>query len=224
LNKINVAIDGPAGAGKSAAARLVAESLHYVYVDTGAMYRAVAWKVLQAGLQTEQTKEIVELARRTELLLKSHPNGQQIFVDGQDVTDAIRSTMVNRTVSIIAAIPQIREILVKLQLQFAENKGIVMDGRDIGTHVLPDAEVKIFLTASVEARAARRYLEMVHPQITLEQLQQEMIERDRMDQQREASPLIQAADAYLLDSTHLTLNQVVSQILLLCNASIAGGT
>ena len=187
------------------------------------MYRAVTWKVLKHGLQPTQTDLVVEIAGGMQLVLKPGKAGQQVFVDGIEVTDAIRSNEINRNVSLIAAIPQIRGILVHLQQQMAASKGIVMDGRDIGTHVLPDAEVKIFLTASVQERAERRYIEMADPTISLEQLTQEIAKRDQMDEQREASPLIKAEDAHLLDSTKLTLLEVVDQVLSLCRSQASGG-
>ncbi|MDB5053793.1 MAG: cytidylate kinase [Bacilli bacterium] len=223
MKKINVALDGPAGAGKSTVARLVADALGYVYVDTGAMYRAVTWKTMQEGLHPEMVEQVIALANRIQIELKPSPYGQQVFVDGIDVTDAIRSDEINRTVSWIARIPQIREILVHLQQQMAASKGIVMDGRDIGTHVLPDAEIKVFLTASVKERAERRYNEMVHPTMTLEQLEQDIAERDRLDEEREASPLIKANDAHLLDSTQMSLSEVVTAVLALCSTNVSGG-
>jgi cytidylate kinase len=223
LKKINVALDGPAGAGKSTVARLVADALGYVYVDTGAMYRAVTWKTIQEGLHPEMVEQVIALANRIQIALKPSPYGQQVFVDGIDVTNAIRSDEINRSVSLIARIPQIREILVRLQQQMAASKGIVMDGRDIGTHVLPDAEIKVFLTASVKERAERRYNEMIQPTMTLEQLEQDIAERDRMDEQRETSPLIKAKDAHLLDSTQMSLSEVVTAVLALCSTNVSGG-
>jgi cytidylate kinase len=223
LAKINVALDGPAGAGKSTVARLVAEALGFVYIDTGAMYRAVTWKVLQAGMHPDQVEQVIELASLMQIELKPGEYGQKVFVDGVEVTSAIRSDAINRNVSLIARIPQIREILVKLQKQMAASKGIVMDGRDIGTHVLPDAEVKVFLTASVRERAERRYKETVNSTMTLEALEREIAQRDQMDEQREASPLIKAADAHLIDSTHIPLSDVVALVLDLCRTHVAGG-
>jgi cytidylate kinase len=149
--------------------------------------------------------------------------GQKVFVDGVEVTDVIRSEEINQNVSWVASIPQIREILVHLQKQMAATKGIVMDGRDIGTHVLPNAEVKIFLTASARKRAERRFRETKDSVLTLEQLEYNINQRDRMDEQREASPLVKAEDAYLLDSTEMSLSEVVTQILDLCKAHVSGG-
>jgi len=155
--------------------------------------------------------------------LKPGQKGQKVFVDGFEVTNAIRSDEINRNVSWIASIPEIRKVLVYLQQQMAESKGIVMDGRDIGTHVLPNAEVKVFLTATVQERAARRFKETKDPVITLEQLEYNIKQRDTMDEQREASPLIRAEDAILLESTEMSLAEVVTHVLELCRAHVTGG-
>jgi cytidylate kinase len=223
LGKINVALDGPAGAGKSTVARLVAEELGFVYIDTGSMYRAVTWKIMQDGLNSDQSDQVIAVAKQMKIELKPGPMGQKVFVDGIEVTNVIRSDEINQNVSWVASIPQIREILVHLQKQMAATKGIVMDGRDIGTHVLPDAEVKVFLTASARERAERRFKETIDPVLTVEQLEYNINQRDRMDEQREASPLVKAEDAYLLDSTEMSLSEVVTQILDLCKAHVTGG-
>jgi cytidylate kinase len=223
LGKINVALDGPAGAGKSTVARLVAEELGFIYIDTGAMYRAVTWKIMQEDLHPDQVDQVIAVAKQMHIELKPGQKSQKVFVDGVEVTDAIRSEEINQNVSWIASIPQIRELLVHLQQQMAVSKGIVMDGRDIGTHVLPNAEVKVFLTASAKERARRRFQETKDPVITIEQLEFNINQRDRMDEQREASPLIRAEDAYLLDSTEMSLSEVVTQVLDLCRTHVAGG-
>ncbi|CAG7641414.1 (d)CMP kinase [Paenibacillus allorhizosphaerae] len=227
MEKFNIAIDGPAGAGKSTIARLVAKELDFIYVDTGAMYRAVTWKVLQEGLQPDQTEEMVALASRMEIRLMPGENGQLVYVDGEDVTGLIRTPDVTGNVSRVSSIAEIRAILTAKQQELAKSKGVVMDGRDIGSHVLPDAEVKIFLTASVRIRAERRYKEMKEAQpdvdITLEKLERDIAERDRMDQQREASPLVRAADAVLMDTTDMPIPEVVESILELCKTQVHGG-
>ncbi len=225
MDKFNIAIDGPASAGKSTAARFVAQQLGFVYVDTGAMYRAVTWKSLSKGLGAEQADEIVRMANAMKLELLPGDNGQVVLVDGKDVTEEIRNAQVTANVSAISQIPDIRELLVKMQQQMAQAKGVVMDGRDIGTHVLPNAEVKIYLTASVKERAARRFEEIKHkqPELTLEQLEYEISERDRMDQEREVSPLRRAKDAILLDATELTIQQVCERILEISRASAGKG-
>ncbi|UJF36206.1 (d)CMP kinase [Paenibacillus hexagrammi] len=226
MEKFNIAIDGPAGAGKSTIARLVAGALGFVYVDTGAMYRAVTWKVQQEGLSPHQESEVIALARRMRIELIPRPEGQQVLVDGIDVTKDIRTTAITDHVSQIASIGDIRQLLVAMQKQMAASKGIVMDGRDIGTHVLPDAEIKIFLTASVKERAERRFKEMQdsgNSEMTLSQLEQDIARRDQLDQEREISPLRKAQDAILMDSTSMTIDEVVDQILGLCKDKVGGG-
>lgn len=220
---INIAIDGPAGAGKSTVARLVAQELGYVYIDTGAMYRSVAWKVLKAGIPVQDSEAIIELARQTDIKLLPGGDKQKVLIDGEDRTEEIRSLQVSRIVSHISQIEGVREHLVRLQQWLAARKGVVMDGRDIGTRVLPDAELKIFLTASVRTRAMRRYAEIGRQQdITLEQLEREIAERDRMDEQRDTSPLVCAEDAVRIDSSDLSAEEVVGRIIELCRAYIGG--
>ncbi|ANE49025.1 cytidylate kinase [Paenibacillus swuensis] len=219
MPKINIAIDGPAGAGKSTVARLVAEKMGYIYVDTGAMYRAVTLKVIEAGLTDgNNPASIAALAHKLSLQLKLSPEGQRISVNGEDVTEYIRTLEVNRHVSMVARIEEVRSLLVLKQQQLASAKGVVMDGRDIGTHVLPEAEVKVFLTASARKRAERRFNEMDEDSMTLDELEADIERRDRMDAEREISPLKQAVDATLIDSTSLTIPQVVEYIIDLCQA------
>lgn len=213
LPRINIAIDGPAGAGKSTVARIVARELHYIYVDTGAMYRSVAWKAMEAGVPPDDAGKVAELAGMLDIRLIPGPDGQRVMVDGEDVSSQIRSLEVNRQVSHYAKIEGVRTRMAELQRQMAENKGIVMDGRDIGTHVLPNAELKVFLTASPKERALRRFKELGdQPGITLEQLEADIAERDRLDREREIAPLVQAADARLVDSTGRTADDVAGEI------------
>jgi len=223
LETINIALDGPAGAGKSTVARLVAKELGYIYVDTGAMYRAVTWKVLQSGVPLDDEEGIASIASSTDIMLKPGETGQTVLVDGLDVTDRIRTSEINMNVSRIAAIPEVREVLVRIQKRMAAEKGVVMDGRDIGTSVLPDAEVKIFLTASARKRAERRYLEIQDSSMTLEELERDICRRDKMDRERDTSPLMQAVDAVCVDSTELTLPEVVQAVLDLCRTKRFGG-
>lgn len=225
MDKFNIAIDGPAGAGKSTIARLVANTLGFVYVDTGAMYRAVTWNVLRSGIRPDQEAEVISVTERMDIRLAPGEEGQMVFVDGNDVTTEIRSAEVTGNVSRIAQIAEVRRILTEKQKLLAADKGVVMDGRDIGSHVLPDAELKVFLTASVRIRAERRFKEIQDQRsdVTLEQLEQEIATRDQMDEQRETSPLIQAADAVLLDTTEMSIPQVVEHILGLCRTKVGGG-
>lgn len=221
-DRMNIAIDGPAGAGKSTVARKVAEQLGYVYIDTGAMYRAVTLSAQRAGVSVEQTAKLAELVRSLEIELAPGEQGQSVFVNGENVTALIRSREVTLQVSYFAANETVREVLGHLQRKLAERKGVVMDGRDIGSHVLPNAELKIFLTASVKERALRRYREIVDSQtITLEQLEAEIAQRDRLDEQRDISPLICASDAVVLDSTAMTIDEVIAAIVKLSRTKLA---
>jgi cytidylate kinase len=211
--RINIAIDGPAGAGKSTVARMVARELHYIYIDTGAMYRTVTLKAMEAGISAEETGRVSELAERLDIRLLPGADGQKVLADGEDVSSRIRSLEVNRSVSHFAKIKGVRSRMAALQRRMAEQKGVVMDGRDIGTHVLPDAELKVFLTASPRERALRRFKELGdHPGVTLEQLERDIADRDRIDQEREIAPLVRASDARLVDSTGRTAEQVSAEI------------
>jgi cytidylate kinase len=222
VRKINVAIDGPAGAGKSTVARKVAEELGYIYVDTGAMYRTVTLKSIREGVDAADAVRLMELAERLDIRLVPEQNGQRVWMDGEDVTEAIRTVEVTGQVSRISTVPQIRSILVRLQRIIADQRGVVMDGRDIGTDVLPDAEVKVFMTASVRIRAERRWGELreKEPSVTVESLMEAIAERDRIDSEREASPLKQAEDAVLLDTSHMTIDQAVESIVTLCHRAL----
>lgn len=216
-DKINIAIDGPAGAGKSTIARIVAGRLSYIYVDTGAMYRAATWYFLQLGIGSEEVDKVLQIVPDLVIELLPGEHGQQVRVNGQDVTEEIRSLAVNAQVSRYAQIEGLRGRLVFLQRQMALRKGVVMDGRDIGTTVLPDAEVKVYMTASVEERARRRHKEMKEQsEISFEELVSSISERDRIDRERKISPLRQAEDAVLLDTTEMSLEEVAEYIVSLC--------
>lgn len=211
-----VAIDGPAGAGKSTVAQLAAKKLGYTYIDTGAMYRAVAWKVLQ---QHEVTDErILEVIRDIDVDLQYAEGKTTVTVDGEDVSAAIRTPEVSAVVSRVAALGPVRAKMVDLQRKMAKRGAVLMDGRDIATNVLPHADVKIFLTASIEERAHRRWKEMKEKgyDIALETLKKDIAARDKADSEREISPLVQADDAVLLDTTGLSIDEVVARILDLC--------
>ncbi len=215
MKKLVIAIDGPAGAGKSTIARLVAAELGYLYIDTGAMYRAVAWKTLQTGTAESDAKRIGALTENLQIELINNNGQTGVLVDGVDVSEAIRTPEISRLVPVVAAIPEVRAILLQRQREMAVKGGVVMDGRDIGTAVLPDAEVKIFLTASIEERARRRWLELKNKgfDVSLGDLQTEIAARDKQDYERETAPLCQANDAELLDTTGLTIEDVTAAIL-----------
>lgn len=214
-NPIQIAIDGPAAAGKSTIAKIVAEQLGYTYIDTGAMYRAITLKALNEGINMASNEEAGELLLRTEIDLKPTGSGQLVFLDKEDVTEAIRTQHVTKAVSEMAAHSLVRERMVELQRQLAEGRGVVMDGRDIGTHVLPDASLKIFMSATVEERARRRFDDNKNRGIDtpLEELQAEIAKRDKMDSERESSPLRQSEDAIFLDTTELSIQEAADQIM-----------
>ncbi|MBQ7883006.1 MAG: (d)CMP kinase [Phascolarctobacterium sp.] len=214
MKKLVVAIDGPAGAGKSTIAKLAAEKLGYAYIDTGAMYRSVAWKFLQTGAAFEE-EFISKLSQEMVIEFKPEAKVNRVFVDGTEVTSDIRSAEVTANVSRVAAIGAVREAMVDQQRRMGEAGGVLMDGRDIGTVVFPNAEVKIFLTATVEERAMRRYKELVAKgeQVDLEQLQKDIAERDKQDMEREISPLRQAEDAIYLDTSNMSIEEVTAFIL-----------
>lgn len=213
--QIQIAIDGPAAAGKSTIAKKTAELLGYTYVDTGAMYRAITYKAIQLNIDLQDGEKLTSLLKETTIELKPSPKGQLVFLDNQEVTDEIRSLKVTASVSQVAAHAHLREEMVLRQLEMGKDGKIVMDGRDIGTHVLTNAELKIFMSASVEERAKRRYLENQKQGIdsVLKELAEEIALRDKMDSERDASPLIQAEDAVFIDTTELTIEQVSEKIM-----------
>ena len=211
---INIAIDGPAGAGKSTAARQLAKEMGYIYVDTGAMYRAIALCVLRAGIQAEDQAAVTECCQNAEVSLEYRNGAQQLLLNGENVTELIRAEEVGNMASAISGYRPVREKLVDLQRELAARKDVVMDGRDIGTCVLPFADLKVYLTASSRVRAERRYKELLEKgeERSLEDIESDIIERDRRDMFREVSPLKQAEDAVLLDSSSMTLEEVLSEL------------
>jgi cytidylate kinase len=217
LRKLIIAIDGPVGSGKSTVARRVAEMLGYIYVDTGAMYRALALKARPKGMVLDSDDDLARMAADTHIDLRNENGAQRIYLDGVDVTAAIRSPEVSQAASKIAVIPGVRRVLVAEQRRVGQLGGVVMEGRDIGTIVFPDADLKIYLTASAEVRAERRWRE--HQQkgdaIDLARTIEEVRDRDRRDVERENSPLKRAEDAVLVDSTAMEAEEVARLIVLL---------
>ncbi|MDW2799249.1 (d)CMP kinase [Clostridium boliviensis] len=216
-NVYNIAIDGPAGAGKSTIARAVAEKLNFVYVDTGAMYRAMALHFLRNGISASDEADISLAAGNANVTL-SYENGvQQVILNGENVSGLIRSEEVGTMASAVSVHLMVREKLVELQKELASRENVIMDGRDIGTCVLPDADLKIYLTASSQVRAKRRYSELKEKgqECSLEEIEQDIIRRDYQDMNREHSPLKQAEDAVLLDSSDMTAKEVIDRILML---------
>lgn len=225
MKDLTIAIDGPAGAGKSTVARKVALELGLIYVDTGAMYRAITWKALENQLNLADEEKLTKLAREASLELKLNQGKVDIWLDGHRITEIIRSPKVTAHVSEVARNPGVRAALVEKQRIIAQNNGVVMDGRDIGTQVLPHADLKIYLTASIAERARRRYGEMVRNgyQVDMKQLQEEIRLRDEADSNRTHSPLRPASDAIILDSSDLSIEEVVEKILDLCRTKVGGG-
>lgn len=215
----NVAIDGPAGAGKSTIAKQVAKENGYIYVDTGAMYRGLAIHFLNLGIDPKDTEKIIEACKDVEVTIGYESGIQQIYVNGENVTAKLRTEEVGNMASMTSAIPEVREKLLELQRTLAREKDVIMDGRDIGTHVLPDADVKIYLTASVEIRAKRRYKELVEKgvQCDLKEIEKDIEERDYRDMTRKIAPLKKAEDAILVDSSDMTLKEVVNMISRYCH-------
>ncbi|MDH4421109.1 MULTISPECIES: (d)CMP kinase [Bacillus] len=213
--RISIAIDGPAAAGKSTVAKVVAKKLSYVYIDTGAMYRTLTYAALEQKVDIENEEKLMEVVKNVNIEFQQGENTQLVFLNGQDVSEVIRTPEVTNRVSIVAKHRLVREEMVRRQQELAEKGGVVMDGRDIGTHVLPDAEVKIFMLASVEERAERRHLENMNKGFdsNLEQLKEEIAQRDKLDSEREVSPLKKADDALELDTTSLSIEEVVQKIM-----------
>lgn len=209
-----IAIDGPASAGKSTVAKILANELGYIYCDTGAMYRALTYEALQQEIDLENEEDLIYLLKNSEISFEPSEKSQRVYVNQEEVTEAIRQPDVTNSVSVVAAHGKVRKELVIRQQKIADEGGVVMDGRDIGTTVLPNAEVKIFLIASVEERAERRYKEnrLNGIDTSLEILKKEISDRDYKDSHRESSPLTRAEDAVLLDTTRLDIQQVVSKI------------
>ena len=214
----NVAIDGPAGAGKSTIAKRVAKEKGFIYVDTGAMYRGMAIYFLEQKISPDEKEEIAKACQNAEVSIAYEDGEQQIYLNGKNVTALLRKEEVGKMASISSAIPEVRQKLLSLQRNLAMEKDVVMDGRDIGTNILPDADVKVYLTASSRTRANRRYLELREKNVdcNLDEIEREIIARDERDMNREIAPLKQAEDAILIDSSDLSIEEVTEKILELC--------
>jgi len=205
-----IAIDGPAGAGKSTVAKRLSAKLGYTYIDSGSLFRAITYMVIKSGLDINDVEAIIHQAKNSTIDFINN----SIYLNGVDISSDIRENAVNTKVSYIAMIPEIRDIVVNIQRKIAENKNVVVDGRDIGTTVFPKAFIKFFLTASVEERARRRYNELsVKENITLDEVKKQIIQRDYIDSNREASPLRKAEDAILIDTSGKNIDEVVSEML-----------
>ena len=214
----NVAIDGPAGAGKSTIAKLVAKEKGYIYVDTGAMYRGLAIHFLDKGIQPQETEKVIEACKDAEVTIAYEDAVQHVYLNGKDISSRLRNEEVGNMASVTSAIPEVRKKLLELQQNLAKTQNVIMDGRDIGTCVLPHADVKVYLTASVETRAKRRYQELQEKgeDCNLEEIAHDIEERDRRDMTREIAPLKQAEDAVLVDSSDMTIAEVVKTNVDLC--------
>ena len=212
---MNIAIDGPAGAGKSSIAKLVAKKLNYVYVDTGAMFRTIALYFINHKLNTEDESLVSSYCDDINITIEYQKNEQHIFLNGTDVSEAIRKEEVGKQASVIAKYPDVRTKLLSLQQEIAGQTDVIMDGRDIGTVVLPDAECKIYLTASSRVRAERRYKELLEKgePCNIDEIEKDIIARDEQDMNREIAPLTQAEDAVYVDSSDMTIDEVVAEII-----------
>ncbi len=210
-----IAIDGPAGAGKSTISKKIAKELGYVYIDTGAMYRTVGLKAHREGIDTLDREGVISLLDNLDIDIVASSAEQKIMLDGQDVSSLIRTPEISMAASNVSKIPEVRQALLKLQRSLANDKNVVMDGRDVATCILPDAEIKIFLTASVDARAKRRYDELITSgkEVSFEDVKKEMIQRDHNDSTREVSPLKIDKDATVIDTSNLTLEESIYKII-----------
>ena len=223
--KLIITIDGPAASGKSTTAKLVAERLGYLHVDTGAMYRAVTLKVLRAGLATDDRRGILALLPSTRVELLQASGAPVVLLDGLDVTHDIRSHEVTRAVSAVSSVREVREAMVREQRRMAEDGGIVLEGRDIGTIVFPNADLKFFMIAGIEARARRRLAELRIKgiQADVQQLQREIEERDRLDSTRAVSPLRKAQDAIVVDTSEMTIEEQVEFVVRIAHVKLGQG-
>lgn len=211
----NIAIDGPAGAGKSTIAKIVAKKLGFIYVDTGAMYRTMALACYRDGIKAEEEEKVIEKCNNVDITLGYENGTQKVYLNGEDVSEFIRQEEIGNMTSAIAVYPPVRKILVAIQQELAKKNDVVMDGRDIGTAVLPGADLKIYLTASARTRAERRYKELLEKgqSCDIDEIEKDIEERDYRDMHRDVSPLKQAEDAVLVDSSDMNIEQVVDEII-----------
>ena len=216
----NIAIDGPAGAGKSTIAKRAAKELSFIYVDTGAMYRSIALGLLRGDIDIEDTQALEKALEQIEVSIGYENHEQQVFLNQENVSGLIRTEEVSRMASAASAKPQVRAKLTELQRSLARREDVLMDGRDIGTMILPDAQLKMYLTASVHTRALRRYKELIErgEDCSLEDIEKDIEERDYRDMHRETAPLCQAEDAVLVDSSEMTIDEVVERIISLAKS------
>jgi cytidylate kinase len=210
-----IAIDGPAGSGKSTVAQLIASRLNFKYIETGSMYRAVAWKAQQAGIDPGDNERVAEVARTISIEFQPGAERQKVMVDGEDLTPVLKTETIGRLAAIVAANKAVREVMVAQQQNMGQNGNAVMDGRDIGTVVFPDAEKKFFLVADQKERAQRRHEEIKakHPEVTFERIYEQLQQRDYEDENREVSPLVPAKDSIRLDTTQMNIDDVVAQMI-----------
>jgi cytidylate kinase len=209
-----IAIDGPSGSGKSTIAKYLADQINATYIDTGAMYRAITFAAMEKGIE-DDTDKVIELARNAKIEIKYENGTTRVFIDGKEVTDNIRSAAVNNKVSDISTIPEVREVLVRIQRELGNRETVVAEGRDTSTIVFPDADIKIYLTASLDTRAERRLKEYLDKgvEITLSEVKANLANRDRIDSGRKVSPLTKADDAFEIDSTSMTINEELKFLL-----------
>jgi len=213
---IQITIDGPAGAGKSTIAKMIANRLHFLHIDTGAMYRVITYHAMQENISLDSEEDLVKLTATTKIKMEQQTNGvKKVYCNNLDVSQEIRDPIISKNVSKVAILPKVRQELVRMQRELAQNNDVVMDGRDAGTVILPDAECKIFLTASLDERANRRYLELQQRGYndTLDFVKEDLARRDYIDENRAASPLKPASDAVIVDTTSLNPEGVVQEIL-----------
>ncbi|MBI3653844.1 MAG: (d)CMP kinase [Acidobacteria bacterium] len=215
MNKFVIAIDGPSGVGKSTLGKALARHFHFLFIDSGAVYRAIALQALQQHTPLDHREAVAAIACRAQVKLEGDPDALRVYLDGQEVTQAIRASEVTRAASVIATIPQVREAVVEKLRRMADASGVVMDGRDIGTTVFPNAPVKLFLEAAPEVRAQRRWLEERNKgrEVSYEQVKAELVERDARDRDRAATPLVKADDAILIDTSTLDLEKLIARVL-----------